>query len=536
MSLDVFPVCSSCGKYSVLAISCTNCLQICCTACFNVLVSAMVMADADVALLAARVCRKCRNECRVTNSVTGPGNETNASLSVDRSDLCDLHWKERTLYCLNCSVSICGDCMCLGEPHDFHRIDNLVAVYFERTSRLRDKLKIAEKFNDELHAGSEVYRRNLRFIEKEEAEMLEEIEAIAEESRLEVSRVTTVRKQILKEKLNVPFTNGAVLEDMWNTAKQVSPYRLLNLLSEFDANCDKLLAQDVKVTVQQTDDFQCQLIEKYKCTEIVFRAFRNAANGDISVSQLIMDNGVEWRVTVTKMDMILIEPRTVDPRIQEFPHKLLVTIPHKDYEKTIHQSFELEDQYKAIEVVYSSFLVEEGFCRETNGDLVMKIGVRCKNVLSELDIMELQYNGVRDEDDYKHLVMHFHPKLSNLKNRTPIRSSEVIDGKNRQWYLEVYADVHSNKLKAFIGLQKRSAVCCDFFIELIHTNVTKNIVIKRQSKNFNTSFIWEYQFISLDSLNNDCGFSPGGNLHFRFGVRPLSNSTDISAQGASANA
>ncbi|XP_062544223.1 uncharacterized protein LOC134211415 [Armigeres subalbatus] len=511
MSLDVSPVCSSCGKYTVLSISCTKCLQICCTACFNVLVSAMVKADVDVALLADRVCRKC-NENRMNNSAINSENGTDAA-NVDRSEICDLHGKERTLYCLNCSTSICGDCMSLGEPHDFHRVDNLVAVYFDKASKVVDKLRSAKKLNDDLHVGSAIYRKNLEFIEKEEADMLEEIEAIAQNSRLDVSRITTARKEILHQKLKVPVTNSALLEDMWNTAKQMSPYRLLGLLPEFEANCDKLLAQNVAITVQQFDDIHCDLISPYEFTEMVFREFHNGADGDISAAHLKMYNGVEWRFTVEKTDVILIKPCTVDPQMKNVPHQLMVMFPHKNYDKTIYRTIELvEGQYNTIDL-YSSFLVDEGFCDEINGDLMMKIGIRCTNVFSDLQILEHQIS--------EYLVMHFHPKLSVFQNVDVLESKEITDDKNRQWYLRV--KVVSNKFGAYICLRETSDVYCDFFIELIHRNPAKNI--KRISKNqhFQTSGWGWIPFIMFDTVNNDCDFHPDGDLHFRFGVRPLVN-------------
>lgn len=452
-------------------------------------------------------------------------------------DLCKLHHKICKLFCLNCAEGICSACMDIGE-HDLHQVSNLAVVYSEKLSVVKSKLVQAEKYHNGLRSGTaSAYERNLRLLEKEEAFHRKEIEAIAKEADLQVSQMTRIRKAKLKQQLELTMECDQILVDMQSKVEQLSANEFLQQSKGIAQKCDKLIATPYDVSLESVDDIECQLIPPYKFQQFVYPAFLKTKTNAIYDFVMKSAHGVEWKLTITKSAVVQIKPIPTDSQILQYRHILVVVMPHRDYTKEIRHTFVLDGKAATFDLVKTVHIADEGFCNYL-GDLVMKIGIRPHNLLIEKQLLVHQYTqkkdactslqkrlqSITDEYDYKHLVMNFNPKLTNLQKGVFLYSYRIRDDEARQWCLSV--KLKSNGVVgAYIELLKGSPVNCSYFIELKHRNPLKQVLNTTKCRYYNMngrkSAAWGWEMIAWEDLSKDAGFHPAGMLHFRFGVRPL---------------
>lgn len=228
------PVYAGCGSWSGITVSCSKCCKICCIACLN---------GSEL------LCRKCQNEPSDVSTTTGKTERPGQSV-----DLCPIHSKLYSIYCYNCNETICGTCVEPEQPHDSHYICSLNVVYRESVAKIEANLTAAGKLHAELQTHTAKYRRNLELLEKELSGGLGRIDALAESSRMHMSRSLTARKKSVEEKMEIPVLYGAVLENFRRKTDRLSKKEFMQQFAELSVESNELTKIPMDLELQEVED------------------------------------------------------------------------------------------------------------------------------------------------------------------------------------------------------------------------------------------------------------------------------------------
>ncbi|XP_021707621.1 E3 ubiquitin-protein ligase TRIM37-like isoform X2 [Aedes aegypti] len=375
------PVCAGCGSWSGLTVSCSKCCKICCIACLN---------GSEL------LCRKCQNEPSDVSTTTGKTERPGQSV-----DLCPIHSKLYSIYCYNCNETICGTCVEPEQPHDSHYICSLNVVYRESVAKIEANLTAAGKLHAELQTHTAKYRRNLELLEKELSGGLGRIDALAESSRMHMSRSLTARKKSVEEKMEIPVLYGAVLENFRRKTDRLSKKEFMQQFAELSVESNELTKIPMDLELQEVEDVGCELISPYQLEEMIYEGFSEAEIDKRVSFSLETTYEVQWDCHVTKANMLQIEPIPNDEEIFQFIHELVVIIDHPDYSQSIRKVFQLDKANGSIfDVEEVTRIVDHGYC-SNDGDLIICIGIRPANALIEKQLLKhlLEKMALEEYDD-----------------------------------------------------------------------------------------------------------------------------------------
>nr|XP_029715087.1 uncharacterized protein LOC109405694 isoform X2 [Aedes albopictus] len=264
MSLKAVPVCTNCRSLSELSIACTECFQICCVSCFKKRSDGndiFNISSKNVDDSQARPCPKCiaRGNSSELSAMEPDQNAFSSACTVP--EFCKIHLEKCKFYCTQCHVAICALCVDEGQPHEQHHIDNYSIVYQDKVSEMNRKLDQV----DSSAKCSAVYEWNLQMLEKEEAAVLKEIEALSESSKLKVTRMTSIRKERLRAKLQYPLQDGKIVTEARDMIRTSTMDEFMKSLSKLDQICTNLASSTSKhdFCLETADDIECDLVPAY---------------------------------------------------------------------------------------------------------------------------------------------------------------------------------------------------------------------------------------------------------------------------------
>lgn len=557
MSLVVVPVCYGCKTAANLSLSCTDCLRIYCGSCFGLQQpneeQSVQSFSALVALLSVRVCSNC-----TTNEepeVIEPESSTPVDIKPNLSELvvstvppvevkeerCWSHGKEMNLFCLTCNMIICGDCFLNGAIHMRHQIDFLDTVFREKRVETQLKLSRLEKRVGALQQEAIHCETNLALIQSAEKAVLAEIDAICEEAKMSVARMTINRKRKLEARAGFPSKKKKLTASLQKMIDQMGPSEFFQQQPAVYKQCDELMADCLPKGFQDLkfEDVGCELVPPYEMQKFTLSNFDGTSTG--WPQHLNTSCDTMWNVFLRKKESLFVKVTPDEPEASKYPYKLLVQIRHPmDIRKSITKSFTVHGTAKEHEIVTIDQLKAEKFIRDNN-ELVVNIGLRPLNAITEnrflknryktltttIAEMEKQLTVSGKDIDCKYCIMYFSIYLSKVpkKDPKPIHSPELTDQMERQWCLRVYPFAltqQENNLKLFMVLRKGTRSKCRYFIELLHDDPAKNVIQCTESS-FDTvdaGYGW-HSFMERKQLLADPGFYPKSVLRFRFGVQPI---------------
>nr|XP_029715086.1 uncharacterized protein LOC109405694 isoform X1 [Aedes albopictus] len=525
MSLKAVPVCTNCRSLSELSIACTECFQICCVSCFKKRSDGndiFNISSKNVDDSQARPCPKCiaRGNSSELSAMEPDQNAFSSACTVP--EFCKIHLEKCKFYCTQCHVAICALCVDEGQPHEQHHIDNYSIVYQDKVSEMNRKLDQV----DSSAKCSAVYEWNLQMLEKEEAAVLKEIEALSESSKLKVTRMTSIRKERLRAKLQYPLQDGKIVTEARDMIRTSTMDEFMKSLSKLDQICTNLASSTSKhdFCLETADDIECDLVPAYNFGLFTSEGLFRTGNSECKFT-LYASYDIDWYVTLLKSDQLQIKVSPNDPAILKFPHKLVVIIPHPNSEEEIRQTFEVKDNVSTFDVIQVSRLVLQGFQKDNNEDLEVKVGIRPVNAVVEKQLLTYRYEEEKDictelteKVDFNHQCMHYVMKMDNT-TKYPTRSSCTTDESDREWRLNVYLN---DDLGAYIELCKGSPAEISCFVELRHEDPMKTVVKTRESLHFDKLGRERgWKLMKKNELMEDEGFYRDGFLRFRFGVQLL---------------
>ncbi|XP_039429310.1 E3 ubiquitin-protein ligase TRIM37-like [Culex pipiens pallens] len=596
MSLVPVPVCSGCGQVAAVSISCSTCCLLCCGTCFGLTSSDFGGEARLLSLLSVRVCSMCSepvpltapeqveaspavvpdegatDSTEVSEEVpTAPSSDPEQaptpaiseseapSTAADKGivgkddqvrvpepvvvkrERCWIHGKDLKLFCLQCDECICGECFLDAGGHMRHQIDFVEAVYKEKRAETERKLAALDEKVKNLKQDVVQVVKNLEIVEVAERDVLGEIEAVCEEAKEGIARLTGQRKRVLKIQAELPAKKQKLNEVLTQMVEKLPPEEFFKQQPQVEKQCDEI-SQCIPVSTFQPVEFEdigCELIPAYEMQTCTLVNFDRVCFG--WPKHFTTDSDVLWNVFLhRKGDDLFIKVFTANEAAVQFPYKVLVVIPHADLQKTIQRKFTVCGDPKEQVIASYAALFKEGFVSPSN-ELVIKVGVRPANIITESRFLRQQYqslkarvttlekqqNTMEKQMQSKFCIMHFNAFVSKTPKKTQEaqHSAAIIDRADRHWVLRVYpfeTSLPDTNLKVFVVLRKGSRTKCRYFIELIHDNPQQSVLQTTESlfESIDAGYGW-HCFVDRKKLMADAGFYPNGILRFRFGVQPI---------------
>ncbi|KAL1377304.1 hypothetical protein pipiens_004199 [Culex pipiens pipiens] len=319
MSLVPVPVCSGCGQVAAVSISCSTCCLLCCGTCFGLTSSDFGGEARLLSLLSVRVCSMCsepvpltapeqveaapvavsdegatdstevRDEVSVapaaiseevpTESIpeqtpTPAAAEDEApSTAADKEivgkddqvrvpepvvvkrERCWIHGKDLKLFCLQCDECICGECFLDAGGHMRHQIDFVEAVYKEKRAETERKLAALDEKVKNLKQDVVQVVKNLEIVEVAERDVLGEIEAVCEEAKEGIARLTGQRKRVLKIQAELPAKKQKLNEVLTQMVEKLPPEEFFKQQPQVEKQCDEI-SQCIPVSSFQPVEFE----------------------------------------------------------------------------------------------------------------------------------------------------------------------------------------------------------------------------------------------------------------------------------------
>ncbi|XP_062551981.1 uncharacterized protein LOC134217225 [Armigeres subalbatus] len=586
MSLIPVPVCFGCKKSASLSVSCSDCLRIFCGKCFGFQPNPDASSSEDsvkkfvsvVSLLSIRICSSCTKSDDIVeccsddipevisvddvqessepgdqNSVVS-SNEALPDVKPSKSQLmvnpaamkvkqerCWSHNKEMNLYCLNCNVIICGDCFLTGADHMRHQIDFLETVFREKRLETQQKLVHLEETVGVLQREALQCETNLALIQSAEKAVLAEIDAICEEAKMSVSRLTTNRKRKLEARAGFPAKKKKLTTALQAMVDKMGPAEFFQHQPAVYKQCAELMSEcsPKGFNVLKFEDVGCELVPSYQMEKFTISNF----DGTFAGWPLHMNSSCDtmWNIFIRKNESLFVKVTPDEKDVAEHPYKMLVEIPHpKDIRKTVTKTFTVHGPPKEEEIVTIDQLKVENFICNNN-EIAIKIGLRPLNAITENRFLKNRYKKVRDtvanlekqvtvtgkDIHCKYCIMYFNMCVSKVPKKTPdpTHSPDLVDQMERQWCLRVYPfalTLQDNNLKVFVVMRKGTRTKCRYFIELLHTDPKKNVIQCTESTfdTIDAGYGW-HSFMERKRLLADPGYYSNSVLRFRFGVQPL---------------
>uniref|UniRef100_A0A1Q3FW29 Putative e3 ubiquitin-protein ligase trim37 n=1 Tax=Culex tarsalis TaxID=7177 RepID=A0A1Q3FW29_CULTA len=588
MSLVPVPVCSGCGQVAAVSISCSTCCLLCCGTCFGLTSSDFGGEARLLSLLTIRVCSKCSEppppKSCTQDLVATPEQATAAPASVSEAapdlvpeqtpapaaaaavmdkqgeaekvqedqvrvpepvmvkrERCWIHGKDLKLFCLQCDECICGECFLDGGGHMRHQIDFVEAVYKEKRAETERKLAALDEKVKNLKQDVVQVEKNLEIVEGAERAVLEEIDAVCVQAKEGIAALTGQRKRVLKIQAELPAKKQKLNEVLAQMVDKLPPEEFFKQQPQVEKQCDEI-SQCIPVSNFQPVEFEdigCDLVPAYEMQTCTLINFDRVCFG--WPKNFTTDSGVLWNVFLhRKGDDLFIKVFTSNETAVKFPYKVLVVIPHNDLQKTIQKKFDVCGEPQEVVIASYAALFKEGFVSPSN-ELVIKVGVRPANIVTESRFLKQQYQAVKErlttlekqqntmekQMQSKFCIMHFNAFVSKTPKKTQEaqHSAALIDRADRHWVLRVYpfeSSLSDTNLKVFVVLRKGSRTKCRYFIELIHDNPQLSVLQTTESlfESIDAGYGW-HCFVDRKKLLGDAGFYPNGILRFRFGVQPI---------------
>lgn len=310
MSLVPVPVCSGCGQVAAVSISCSTCCLLCCGTCFGLTSSDFGGEARLLSLLSVRVCSMCSepvpltapeqvgaapavvpdegatDSTEVSEEVpTAPSSnpeqaptpaifESEApSTAADKGivgkddqvrvpepvvvkrERCWIHGKDLKLFCLQCDECICGECFLDAGGHMRHQIDFVEAVYKEKRAETERKLAALDEKVKHLKQDVVQVVKNLQIVEVAERDVLGEIEAVCEEAKEGIARLTGQRKRVLKIQAELPAKKQKLNEVLTQMVEKLPPEEFFKQQPQVEKQCDEI-SQCIPVSTFQPVEFE----------------------------------------------------------------------------------------------------------------------------------------------------------------------------------------------------------------------------------------------------------------------------------------
>ncbi|XP_065085585.1 E3 ubiquitin-protein ligase TRIM37-like [Ochlerotatus camptorhynchus] len=550
MSLLPVPICFGCAKAAQMAISCSECLQISCGSCFGLKDDDLDSSQARfISLLTARVCPNCTAAQACTSSnikkevevTIEPEPEPPTTVNKVKQERCWSHGKEMNLFCLTCEAIICGDCFLAGAAHMRHQIDFVETVFQEKRVETERKLARLEETVGVLQREAKHCAINLTTIQSAERAVLDEIDAICEEAKQSVNRLTVNRKRKLETRAQFPAKKQKLAATLHKMIDQMPPAEFFQKQSEVYQQCDELIADCAPkgFYALQFEDVGCELVPPYEMQKYTLMNFDGTFAG--WPQHLTTSCGTMWNAFLRKKELLCIKVSPYEAEAAKHPYKLLVQLPHpNDISKNLTKTFTIHGPPKEEEIATVEYILEQGFMRKNN-ELVVKVGLRplnaitenrffknhCRAMKSSITDLEKQVTSSGKDINCKYCIMHFALSLAKTPKKSPeaIHSNDLVDSSERHWCLRVYPfaqTLEETNLKVFVVLRKGTRTKCRYFIELLHDDPKKNVIQCTESAfdTIDAGYGW-HCFMERKRLLSDTGFYSSGVLRFRFGVQPL---------------
>lgn len=317
MSLVPVPVCSGCGQVAAVSISCSTCCLLCCGTCFGLTSSDFGGEARLLSLLSVRVCSMCskpppvaipeqvqvapaavptdatvvRDEVSVAPSAVSEEvptalasipEQTSAPAAAEREkssttgdmgligkdnqvrvpepvvvkrERCWIHGKDLKLFCLQCDECICGECFLDAGGHMRHQIDFVEAVYKEKRAETERKLAALDEKVKNLKQDVVQVEKNLEIVEVAERDVLDEIEAVCEEAKEGIAKLTGQRKRVLKIQAELPAKKQKLNEVLTQMVEKLPPEEFFKQQPQVEKQCDEI-SQCIPVSNFQPVDFE----------------------------------------------------------------------------------------------------------------------------------------------------------------------------------------------------------------------------------------------------------------------------------------
>lgn len=458
-----------------------------------------------------------------------------------KRERCWIHGKELKLFCLQCDECICGECFLNGGDHMRHQIDFIEAVYKEKLAETERKLAALNEKVADLKQDVVQVEKNLEIVEGAEREVLQEIEAVCEQAKEGIARLTVERKRKLQQQVELPAKKQKLNDVLSQIVKKLPPEEFFKQQPQVEKQCNEI-SQCIPVSSFQPvkfEDIGCDLIPAYEMQTCTLVNFDRVCFG--WPKYFTTESNVLWSVFLhRKGDDLFIKVFTANESALKYPYKVLVVIPHDDLLKTIQKKFTVCGESKEHVLASYAALFKEGFVSPIN-ELLIKVGVRPANIITESRFLKEQYQSlkariamlekhcctVEKQMQSKFCIMYFNSFVSKAPKKTqePQHSATLIDRHDRHWVLRVYpfeSSLPETNLKVFVVLRKGSRTKCRYFIELIHDNPQLSVLQTTESmfESIDAGYGW-HCFVERKKLLSDAGFYPNGTLRFRFGVQPI---------------
>lgn len=450
---------------------------------------------------------------------------------------CSSHATKRgDLYCLSCELVICSECLVgsRGE-HYRHPIETVKQVYEKRFQKTRSKLNSLNEHIISMRENVEERFSELENIRKSEASVMQRLDRILVDARLQVT------------------------EKSRKLAKQLEPLFLTTQLKAH--NRDQLLA---KIVGLSEGEFLAQQVEIDKQIDGMARSINKAPDSQEgseiitcsllpmistcirelnieehrSISFFCIDRyGIRWDLQLKQADklMLLIETSKLEALAGNFVFDLeiLNKLPLKNIVMKIPFKLPESSSLLTAKVLTTNLaeLKNDGFFEKDNL-LRIKCGIGPEDPASERSCHELIVSK------YKNKIRSLREELLELRKfaishcfmaHAPYRSDKCVtqrspkinDENGVAWQFEVR--INGKRNKGFIGtfLTKCTAGYggwYEYFIELVNpqseqnNRIVKGSVLFEDGPNLHLDLP---QFMTIAFIDQ---FLSNGNLHFRFGI------------------
>ncbi|XP_055643883.1 uncharacterized protein LOC129780040 [Toxorhynchites rutilus septentrionalis] len=521
MSLLPIAECTVCKLQTTFSVPCSNCCHTYCAGCFGMPNDSAGGRVRLFSLLSVRLCFRCK---------TVKQEET----SEVEQEQCSSHGRHFRLFCFTCEALLCDDCFLLEGAHMRHKIDFVDAVYKERRANADRMLTNLQKLQN---PDVTLCEKNLESILVAERSISEDAEAIYQQSKQNVKRIINARNLLLRERMELPAKRRKLNDDLYRKVTQLPRVEFFKKQASIHRQCDELISciASEQFVPTQFDDIGCELVPSYKmytCTLTDFHSSLHWSQNWVTISD------IAWNISLRKDGNIFLKVEFCDDTANRETYKLLVIVPHEDIRKTIRKTYFLNGESGEETIASVALLLKENFIN-SNGDLVVTIGIRPTNIVTENRVLKVQTRELQDKINQlekelssseidlrcKFYIMHFNLSISKQlkKNQVAHHSSPVSDRSSRQWCLRVYPmdDTDAN-LRAYVVLRQGTPTRCRYFIELIHNNPNNSLRFCTEIffERLNEGHGWHH-LATREKLLSDIGYYPNQVLRFRFGVQPI---------------
>ncbi|XP_058453408.1 uncharacterized protein LOC131431607 [Malaya genurostris] len=430
-------LCTSCFDAYGTCQTCTECGCLCCTSCSKEPTELISLFNAPSVL-----CRRC--------FCIRQSNEEIVHCEV-HPDRC------RDLYCLTCDMQICCDCFIKQSDHKRHTIDSVEVIYRQKLLETVEKFQQVPKHLKLIDWNTiRQADENLKMVEEVEQQILKDIHQLVQQQTSSMLARTAEKREILIRTKGIIGRTELQQREAMEQIQTLNTNNFLRLQESLNKRCDRILKdlEQLHLEPVRWDDIQCDLIPTCELRTVVFNISKDPVLEQKPVTIHLMDGcGIQWTV------MFHLGPLTIglemypNQMLKDFQFKTFVELSHATKINATGASFSFRESMARTELISIDKLHVGGYL-SSDGDFILRIGVRPENILEENRLVKML---LLDQRKTKDLLL---VEIAALENQNFILQADNLKAKSELNAVMASYESEVSNLKKEIAELKQAADEC----------------------------------------------------------------------------